>query len=227
MSAQRVEGGAGYGLERRGVISALAVAGIAGPIVFALGVIAQSLFHPGYSQVKLPISALAAWPGGWIQDANFVVFGTLTIAYAVGLHLGLRPSRAGVLGPALLVLSGIGLVIAGVFPWKAVEGEFVVPAGHLVGALLAFLGTGSALVVVSRRLAADPRWSGLAAYALGSGIVIVALFGVTLALVVPPEAPLHPWGGLVQRVTLAVWLPCMVVLALRVLRVARVAKEPR
>src|SRR5215204_1628582 len=227
MSAQRVEGGAGYSLERRGVISALAVAGIAGPIIFALGVVVQSLLHADYSDWELPISALAAWPGGWIQDANFVVFGALTIAYAVGLHFGIRPSRAGVLGPALLVLSGIGLVIAGVFPWKAVDGDFVVPAGHLVGALLAFLGAGSALVVVSRRMAADPRWSGVAAYALGSGIVVVGRFGVALAVVVPPEAPVHPWGGLGQRVTLAVWFPCMVRLALRLLRVARAAKEPR
>jgi len=31
----------------------------------------------------------------------------------------------------------------------------------------------------------------------------------------------------VQRVTLAVWFPCMVVLGLRLLRVARGAKEPR
>jgi hypothetical protein len=132
-----------------------------------------------------------------------------------------------VLGPALLVLSGVGLVIAGVFPWKAVDGDFVVPVGHLVGALLSFLGAGSGLVVISRRMIADARWSGIATYALGSGIVIVALFGVTLALVVPTEAPLHPWGGLVQRVTLAVWFPCIVVLALRLLRVARTAKEPR
>jgi hypothetical membrane protein len=218
--------GTAHGLERRSVIAALAAAGIAGPIIFVLVVIVQSLLHPDYSQVKLPISALAAWPGGWIQDANFVVFGTLTIAYAVGLHFGLPPSRAGVLGPSLLVLSGIGLVIAGVFPWKAVDGDFVVPVGHLVGALLSFLGAGSGLVVVSRRMAADPRWSAIATYALGSGIVIVALFGVTLALVVPPDAPLHSWGGLVQRVTLAVWFPCMVVLGLRLLRVARAAKEP-
>ncbi|MBA2714377.1 MAG: DUF998 domain-containing protein [Rubrobacteraceae bacterium] len=227
MRVQQVDGGAAYGLERRGVISALAVAGIAGPIVFVLVVVVQSLLHPDYSQVKLPISALAAWPGGWVQSANFVVFGMLTIANAIGLHLGVRPSRARIVGPALLVLSGVGLMISGAFSWKAVDGDFVVPAGHLLGALLSFLGTGIGFIVVSRRMAADPRWRGVAMYALASGIAIVALFVMTFALVIPLGAPLHSWGGLVQRVTLAVWFPCMVVLALRLLRVARTAKEPR
>lgn len=227
MRVQQVEGRAEYGLERREIISALAVAGIASPIVFVLVVIVQSVLHPDYSQVKLPISALAAWPGGWVQNANFVVFGMLMIAYAIGLHLGVRPSRAGVIGPTLLVLSGVGLLIAGAFPWREVEGDFVVPAGHLLGALLSFLGAGIGLIVVSRRMAADPRWRGLATYALMSGIAIVVLFVATFALVIPPGAPLHSWGGLVQRVTLLVWFPCTVVLALRLLRVARATDTPR
>jgi hypothetical membrane protein len=215
-------------LERRSVIRLLATAGIAGPILFVMAVIVQSLLHPDYSQLELPISALAAWPGGWVQSANFVVFGLFTIAFAIGLHLGLRPSRAGVIGPALLVLSGVGLLIAGAFPWREVEGDFVVPAAHLLGgALLAFLGTGSGFIVVSRRMAADPRWRGVATYALLSGIAIVVLFVVTFALVIPPGAPLNSWGGLVQRVTLAVWFPCTMVLAIKLLRVARATEAPR
>ncbi|CAN5881339.1 DUF998 domain-containing protein [soil metagenome] len=216
-----------YRLERRQVVATLAVAGIAGPIMFVVVVAAQSLVHPDYSQVKLPISALAAWPGGWAQSANFVVFGLLTVLFAIGLHLGVRRKRAAVIGPGLLMLSGVGLMIAGFFPWRSVEGDFVVPAGHLLGALLAFLGAGSGLIVLSRRMVADSRWRGVAPYALGSGIAIVALFVATFALVIPPDAPLHSWGGLVQRVTLAVWFPCTVVLALRLLRVARAAEEPR
>jgi drug/metabolite transporter (DMT)-like permease len=38
------------------------------------------------------------------------------IAYAIGLHLGVRPTRWGVVGLAFLVLSGVGLVWAGYFP---------------------------------------------------------------------------------------------------------------
>jgi hypothetical membrane protein len=218
--------GTAHGLERRSVIAALAAAGIAGPIIFVLIVIVQSLLHLDYSQVKLPISALAAWPGGWLQSVNFVIFGLLMISFAIGLHLGVRPSRAGVIGPALLVLSGVGLMIAGFFPWRDANGDFVVPAGHLLGALLSFLGAGSGLIAVSRRMAADPRWRVVATYALASGVAIVILFVATFALVIPPGAPLHSSGGLVQRVTLLVWFPCTVVLALRLLRVARAADVP-
>ncbi len=227
MEAQQVGEGADHGLERRSVIAALAAAGIAGPFSFAVVVIVQSLLHPDYSQVALPISALAAWPGGWVQDVNFVVFGLLMTAYAIGLHLGVRPSRAGVIGPALLVLSGVGLMIAGFFPWRDVDGHFVVPVGHLLGAFLSFLGAGSGLIVMSRRMAGDPRWRSIATYTLASGIAIVVLFLATFALVIPPDAPLHSWGGLVQRVTIAVWFPCLIVLALRLLRVARAADAPR
>jgi len=208
------------------VIAALAAAGIAGPIIFVLVVIVQSLLHPDYSQVKLPISALAAWPGGWLQSVNFVIFGLLMISFAIGLHLGVRPSRAGVIGPALLVLSGVGLMIAGFFPWRNANGDFVDLAGHLLGALLSFLGAGSGLIAVSRRMAADPRWRVVATYALASGIAIVILFVATFALVIPSGALLHSSGGLVQRVTLLVWFPCTVVLALRLLRVARAADAP-
>jgi hypothetical membrane protein len=216
-----------YRLERRHVLATLAITGIAGPIVFVVFIGAQSLVHPDYSQVKLPISALAAWPGGWVQDANFVLFGLLTILFAIGLHLGVRRNRAAVIGPGLLMLSGVGLIIAGFFPWRSVDGDFVVPAGYLLGAPLSFLGAGAGFIVLLRRVAADPRWHGVGPYALGSGIAIVASFVATFALVIPPSAPLHSWGGLMQRATLAVWFPCTVVLALRLLRVAKATGATR
>ena len=107
------------------------------------------------------------------------------------------------------------------------NGDFVVPAGHLLGALLSFLGAGCGLIVVSRRMAGDPRWRSVATYALASGIAIVILFVATFAVVVPTNAPLHSLGGLVQRVTLLVWFPCTVVLALRLLRLTSAADAAR
>ncbi len=189
-------------------------------------VIAQGLLQPDYSHVALPISALAAWPSGWIQNVNFVVFGGLMSAYAVGLDLGVRSRRGGVIGPALLVVSGIGLVLAGVFPWRGANPS-IVPVGHMVAAFLSFLGAGSGLIVVSRRMANDPRWRSVAAYALATGIAIVVLFVVNGLLVRPDDAPLHAGAGIVQRVTVAVWFSCTIVLALRLLRVAKASERVR
>ena len=67
----------------------------------------------------------------------------------------------------------------------------------------------------------DPRWKSLATYALATGIAVLLLLLAGRGLVRPSGAPLHPWWGLFQWILLAVWLPCTVVLALRMLRVAR------
>ena len=49
---------------------ALALAGIIGPIWFTTLVVVQRWLLPDYSHVRLPISALAAWPTGWLQNVN-------------------------------------------------------------------------------------------------------------------------------------------------------------
>lgn len=69
--------------------------------------------------------------------------------------------------------------------------------------------------MLSRRLGRDAKWRGLAAYGLIAGTGILALFVATVALVVPPEAPLHADWGLAQLTLLAVWFPCVVALAWR------------
>jgi drug/metabolite transporter (DMT)-like permease len=83
---------------------------------------------------------------------NFVIFGLLTIAFAVGLHLGLRPTRWGVIGPSLLVLSGMALVWAAEFPQREdAAGLTYDPGLHIVGCVTYFLSSALGLIVVSRR----------------------------------------------------------------------------
>jgi Protein of unknown function (DUF998) len=65
------------------------------PISFITLVIVQGILQPDYSHIAMPISALAAWPAGWMQNLNFFVSATLTAAFTIGLHNGMRPTRFG------------------------------------------------------------------------------------------------------------------------------------
>jgi hypothetical membrane protein len=205
----------------------LALAGVVAPIVFALLVIAQGLLQPDYSHVELPISALAAWPYGWIQRLNFYVLGLLMSAFVVGLHRGIRPTSSptrDLLGPLFLLLGAAGIFLAGMFSWSRSGTGFVVPGAHIASALIAFPGAAIGLISISWRMSADSMWKSVAIYTRLTGIVMLVLFFAHGRYGVPVEAPLHPWAGLMQRITVAVWFTCVVVLAIRLLRVARGAE---
>jgi hypothetical membrane protein len=204
-------------------ISFAAWAGIIGPILFTACFLAQEALRRGeYDPLAERVSALEAGPNGWIQQVNFIVFGLLTIAFAVGLHRGVRPTRAGIAGPTLLFLSGIGLLLAAIFPLReGAAGVTYDPGGHIIAGPTFFLSGALGLLVLSRRLAHDPRWRSIATYTLVAGILALVGFAVGGGLVVPDDAPLHDWLGLYQRVIiLAVIFPCRIVLSLRLLQVA-------
>jgi hypothetical membrane protein len=198
----------------------VAVAGIVGPVWFTVLVVVQSVLQPDYSQIAQPVSALAAWRLGWLQNLNFYSTGALLLAYAVGLHLAVANRRAGWIAFLLLAVSGIGVILAGVFPWRREGGELIESAAHVVAAFCVFLGAGLGLIAMSWRMAADPRWHGLVKYTRACGIAVLALFVTVGFFAVDDGAPLHPWAGLVQRLLLAVWLPCIMVLSSRLLRMA-------
>ena len=135
-------------------VSWAAWAGILGPVLFTAAFLAQEAFRRGeYDPVAEPVSALEAGPTGWIQQLNFVVSGLLTMAFAVGLHRGLRATRAGIVGPALLFVSGIAFLLAAAFPLRE-DGAGVMydPGGHVVAGFTFFLSSPLGLIVVSRRL---------------------------------------------------------------------------
>jgi uncharacterized protein DUF998 len=202
-------------------VAPLAVAGIIAPVWFVTLVIVQGILQPDYSHVAMPISALAAWPAGWMQCLNFFVFATLMAAFAIGLHNAVLPTRLGLAGIVLLLASSVGMLLAGFFPWINVNGVPTETRPHVVGAVLSFACASTGLMVLSRRLAADPRWRGLSTYVLGTGIVMLMLFLMLGAFAIEDGAPLHGWAGLLQRVILVVWFPCILVMARRMLRTSR------
>ncbi len=87
---------------------------IAGPI-YVLVVAAQAATRDGFDPTRHAASQLANGDLGWIQIANFLVTGAMTIGAAVGVRRALGPGRPSVWASGLLGAYGAGLVAAGIF----------------------------------------------------------------------------------------------------------------
>ncbi len=143
-------------------------------------------------------------------------------AFAIGLNRGVSPSPRGAVGFTFLLLGSIGIVLAGVFPWRVQNGVPTETPQHVVAAVTVFALTPLGLVLFSRRMKRDPRWRGLAGYTLATGLAMALLFPVMGILAIPDDGPLHRWAGLLQRVICAIWFTCIVVLATRLRNIASV-----
>jgi hypothetical membrane protein len=204
-------------------------AGIVGPVLFTLAFVGQELFRMDeYSPLAEQVSALEAGPNGWIQQVSFVVFGILTMAFAIGLHHALRPSPLGVVGPALFFVTGIAAIGAGVFPLREdAAGVTYDPGGHGPAGLTFFLGSTLALIAISFRVAKDPEWRGLALYIRVVALAMIVGNVAMVRVVIPDDAPLHDWAGLGQRIlVVGLLFPARIALAHRVVRAGERAVRP-
>ncbi|MGB8382617.1 MAG: DUF998 domain-containing protein, partial [Dermatophilaceae bacterium] len=150
-------------------------AGLIGPVLFTLTWVAQELARiEEYNPIREPVSALAAGPNGWIQSVNFAVFGVLTIVFAVGLYQVTRASKPGVVGSALFLVSGLGLLMAAAFPLREdAAGVTYDPGGHFAAGITFFTSSALALVVISFALAKRDQFSRMAMPVRVAGILML------------------------------------------------------
>ncbi len=114
----------------------------------------------------------------------------------------------------------------GLFPWINVDGVPTETPAHAVAAVLTFLCASTGLILLSRRMSADPQWRNLSAYVFCTGIVMLVLFVTVGFFAIDAGTPFHSWAGLLQRVLVAIWFTCLLMIAGRMLRLAR-HKEPK
>lgn len=160
---------------------------IAGPL-WVVVVVIQMIARPGFDISRHAASVLSLGDLGWIQIANFIVSGALVVAGAIGMRQALHPGRAGIWGPILIGLYGLGLVAAGMFPPDPMNGF---PPGtpdvpgqmsrhgllHFVAAAVGFLSLIVAACFVFTRRFASLHQRGWVAYSAATG----AFFFVTWA----------------------------------------------
>jgi hypothetical membrane protein len=163
----------------------LACGVVAGPLFLAVALL-QALSRDGFDLSRHPLSLLSLGELGWIQIANFVVAGLLSVAFAVGLRRVLHPGRGGTWGPLLVGAYGVGLIGGGVFLADAGAGfPPGAPAGapeqlswhgilHDLAHVLAFLALIAACFVFTRRFAALGQ-RGWATYCLATGVALLGL----------------------------------------------------
>jgi len=195
--------------------------GVVGPILFVLVFLVEGALRPDYRPWRHFVSLLARGERGWVQAANFLLFGGLSLCFAVGL----ARSVDGIAFVVLFTIFGVGLVASGIFPCDAGLGY---PPGspatwpktasrngnlhNLAGALVFGSLTVAAFIAASR---SESR--GFAIYSIATGVAVVVLFFTTgvLAAGVRDERA-DPPIGLAQRLTIGVGWAWMAVFALRV-----------
>lgn len=180
-----------------------ALCGIIAPILFTFLVIVESLIKPGYSQIFNDISDLGLGPYGIIQNINFIIFGILSIGFALGLGANL-PYRAGKAVKWLVIIFGLGIVLAGVtlilsspniIYAKDVEAHSLVSSIAFLTIIAAQFLTWQAL-----RKSDNTVWKRYRIYSLISGLLSI------ITLLILSYTQFTPFHGVSERLFIAVWM---------------------
>jgi hypothetical protein len=179
---------------------------VIGSLLFTGTYVIEGITRPGYDAWQQAISALSLGPGGWVQQANFVLFGVLTFLSAFGWHQLLKPGAGSIWFPLFQSLTGLGLIVDGFFsqdpapgypPGAALTAPTLHGVLHVLFAFVTILALAGSCFVLARRFAAEPRWRGWATYSVMTGlltILFITLFGVE-------NAHVGPIAGLFERLS--------------------------
>lgn len=199
---------------------------VAGPL-FVTAFLVEGARRPHYDPIRHPVSSLSLGREGWVQDLSFATAGVLYAATAVGLSRAKTPVPTTKAGPALIGAAAVGLLGAGAFKTDPIGGY---PPGtpdvytrhtahgalHDLLSAPTFLGLPAAALVYARAFQRDHQ-CGWAAYSAATGAGMLTTFG--LASVAFSQAPvLVRYGGLIQRVCIALGFSWLTALARRALQ---------
>ena len=220
----------GYQRDQSPTTRFLLWSGAIGPLLFAIIFMIEGATRPGYNAWRTTISTLSLSDQGWMQIANFHLFGLLTLCFAVGLKRVFKTGLASSSGPILFAIIGAGLILAGIFVTDPCFGYPVSsPIGlpeslhgtiHNLAALAVFLALPVACFVMGRRFGRDPAWRVWSTISMISGSLVLIFFAWFFTSVsasadaISGEA-VH--AGLLERITSIIGCLWMSALAFRLI----------
>lgn len=210
---RRGRGGAPTTRALRDRVGPLALrAGIVAPLLFATVVTVDGLLTPGYSAYNEAISYLDLGAHGWVQRANFIAFGLLLLAFAVGYVRAMRPllpRRWLAAVAACFALSDLGWMLAGVF----VPNAYGAPQDsahavlHQVASILVFLPFATASLLQGVRFVLARGWRAYGVYCLVLGLIQAFFPIATTVYFIHPQIVGNvnsPGSGLFNRIALLI-----------------------
>lgn len=172
----------------------LLVVSLFAALLFTTVYVVDGLLRSGYDPVRQPMSALSLGGAGWIQIANFIVFGSLSCLAAFAWRSTLAPGFGAVWYPRLRVLHGLALICAGVFSQDPALGfpagvpEPAHPSAHAVlhnlASYLTMVTILVELVILARRFRREPDWRGWGVAAIVTAVAMMsclAAFGTLMS----------------------------------------------
>ena len=206
------------------LVTVSAVAGVIGPILFAIVTIALGYLWTGYDPLTNQISELGAInaPTTQLQALNFAILGILTIVFAIGLTVQDGRFRS---TSVLVGIYGLGtLLVAGLpcDPGCSFHSTSLVQTAHSLDALISFIVLAIAPLFFWRSSKTIPAWTRVSVWslrvALGSILLLVAYLAITVL-------SLSPYVGLLQRIFLGLLFAWMIMIAYKTTKLARTVRQ--
>ena len=204
-------------LKKLNVHSALALAGMAGPVILVVTDLTAAFSTPGYNLVQHSISSLALSNIGWVQSIGFLAIGLLVEIFAAGLLFNIRDYRGFHLSIACLAIIGFGMLMLGAFHTNPINTpdttESII---HNIAASGVFWLFPFTVLLMSRALKHDWNWEGLYKYAVVTGILA---FILVIIVVILDDAS-STWFGLAERLLVANMIIWVLVMGCRLFRIS-------
>lgn len=156
----------------RALLVWLFICGTLGPVLFDGVYLIEGATRSGYDAWRQPISTLMAGPDGWIQQANFIVLGVITLGVAIVWRIILKGGVCATWYPIMRGIEGFSLITIG---FSLTDPLHTFWLFMIISAMMA------GLFIIARRFWRDPNWRGWVFYSVASGVLInvfIALFGV-------------------------------------------------